>query len=180
LFEIIDGIIKAANPNANVKEFPIFVTGHSLGAGLSQLFMECLDYSRYNFSGAYHFAPPLAIACDYFIEMRDKFGYKVYDIVNYKDYIPRAGRIDVAHYGIFVRICDDDLIYFERESYVKFRWREHFRALRYHKLSNHLETIRSSYNSVAQIEERSKNSNGFPCMGDGIDGVDPCKEIQQK
>lgn len=172
LFDSINKIIKESNPNSNINDFPIFLTGHSLGAALSQLFMECLHYKKYNFSGAYHFAPPLAVSCEVNQYMSDNYGDKVYNIVNYKDYIPRAGRKWVAHFGKFYRICNDSLIYKETEAYVKFSKNEYFQELKYHKLNNHLIAIRDPKNSIENINSRSKGE--FPCMGDGIQNINPC------
>ena len=174
LFRQIDELIRNINPAADLSKFPIYLTGHSLGAAISQLFIECLQYRKYNFAGAYHFAPPLAVACSMNPYMRETYGKKVYDIINYKDYIARAGRIDVAHFGKFVRICDDKKLYYETESYVKFTKREYMWVLKYHKLANHLSAIRDPANSTANIVTRSVGET--PCMGEEIVVVDPCKK----
>ena len=115
LYGRIEEIITKINPEANIKSFPIFLTGHSLGAGISQFFIEPLSLKGFNFGGAYHFAPPLAVTCGYYDHMKSNYGNKVYDIVNYKDYVPRAGRNNTAHFGKFYRICTDGLIYKEQE-----------------------------------------------------------------
>jgi len=174
IFHEIDKIVKKSSPEANLSEFPVYLTGHSLGAAISQLFIECLHYKKYNFAGAYHFAPPLAVSCSLSEYMKANFGDRVYDIVNYKDYIPRAGRNGVAHFGKFYRICDDNLLYKEETAYVRFSGREYFFALKYHKLSNHLRAIRDASNSSAAISGRSDVP--FGCMGEGIRYVDPCAE----
>ncbi|WP_400263115.1 hypothetical protein ACFX5U_08625 [Sphingobacterium sp. SG20118] len=178
IFDEIDAIIAKTNPDANRSTFPIYLTGHSLGAAISQLFIECLNYKKYNFSGAYHFAPPLAVSCEMNEYMRQSYGDKVYDIVNYKDYIPRAGRNGVAHFGQFLRICNDGFLYKERSAYVKFTIKEYFSALKYHKLDNHLITIRDPENSLTNIIDRSTGE--FPCMGDNIKYINPCSPIVNK
>jgi hypothetical protein len=172
LFEEIDIIIKKTKPEVDTTTFPIILTGHSLGAALSQLFIESITYKGYNFQGAYHFAPPLAVSCDYKDYMKKNYGSRVYDIINYKDYIPRAGRNYVAHFGNFYRICDDSKIYKADEAYVKFTFKEYFNALKYHKLSNHLAAIRMTENNLENIKSRSNEQ--FPCLGKNIQNIDPC------
>jgi hypothetical protein len=176
LFPEINSLIKQCSPDADVSEFPIYLTGHSLGAALSQLFIECVDYKKLNFSGAYHFAPPLAVSCSENGYMKEKYGSKIYDIVNYKDYIPRAGRNGVAHFGNFLRICDDNLIYKEPDAYVRFSAKEYFLAFKYHKLASHLCAIRQRDNGLQDIIYRSANVQ-FPCLGEGIQYIDPCKPL---
>lgn len=175
LFQRIDNLISENNPNADVKTFPIYTTGHSLGAALSQFFMECLYHEGYNFIGAYHFAPPLAVACTENNYMRTTFGDKVYDIINYKDFVPRAGRNGVAHFGKFYRICDDSLLYKEPSSYVKFNRGERRKIFEYHSLQNYLKSLRKPENNFAAIGKRSSPDHLFPCMGNNITLKNPCK-----
>lgn len=172
IFQEIDAIISKTNPNSDITEFPIILTGHSLGAALSQLFIEPLNFRGYNFQGAYHFAPPLAVSCEYKDYMEENYGDRVYDIINYKDYVPRAGRNQVAHFGKFYRICDDSKIYQAQEAYVKFSMKEYFKVVKYHKLSNHLEAIRMNQNSLDNITSRSNGQ--FPCLGESIEYINPC------
>lgn len=172
LFGCIKSIILRTNPDADLTDFPIYVTGHSLGAGISQLFIECLDFKGYNFSGAYHFAPPLSIDCSEIKTMREKYGEITYDIINFKDYIPRAGRNGTSHFGKYYRICDDGLIYKEVDAFVKFNGMEYFKWLRYHRLKNHLSAIRNCDNTIEKITDRSEGN--FPCMSEGIHVIDPC------
>jgi hypothetical protein len=155
LFKDIEDIIKKCNANADPFTFPIYLTGHSLGAAISQLLMEPLAHKKFNFSGAYHFAPPLAVACSVNEIFKKKFGSKTYDIVNFKDYVPRAGRNGVAHFGTFLRICDDNLIYKEKESYINFRGKEYFSEFKLHSLRNHIEAIRKAENTSQNILQRS-------------------------
>ena len=162
LFKKIDNIISKLNLKIDKSKFPIYTTGHSLGAAISQLFIEPLNYKGYNFSGAYHFAPPLAVSCKLNTYMKTNYGDKVYDIVNYKDYVPRAGRNGVAHFGKFYRICKNGLIYSEKESYIKFRFFEYLSEFKLHSLKNHLKAIRSSKNSLDNIIKRSVGD--YPCL----------------
>jgi len=162
LINQIKSIISKCNADGKMEEFPIYLTGHSLGAAISQMFIEPLKQNRLNFSGAYHFAPPLAVGCVINREMKNKYGNIVYDIVNYKDYVPRAGRNDVAHFGKFYRICNDDLLYKETEAYVKFSGKEYLTEFKLHALSSHLKAIKNGRNKVEEINLRSIGD--FPCM----------------
>ncbi|WET50775.1 lipase family protein [Chryseobacterium indologenes] len=164
LIEEIKLIIKKLNPQADAKTYPIYVTGHSLGAALAQLFIVPLGYNQLSFKGAYHFAPPLAVSCQMNAELREKYGNVVYDIVNYKDYVPRAGRNGTAHFGKFYRICNDGLVYKEEEAYVKFKLSEYFNEFKLHALRSHIDSLRKEENSFALINERSKDKKPFPCM----------------
>ena len=173
LFGRIDKIMAKCNPEIDKSQYPVYLIGHSLGAAISQLFIEPLSYKGYNFSGAYHFAPPLSVSCTVNDYMKKQYGDKVYDIVNYKDYVPRAGRNGVAHFGKFHRICKDGLVYREKESYIKFRFFEYPSEFRLHSLGNHLKAVRNSKNSLEGIEQRSAGE--FPCLRPKND-IDPCLE----
>ncbi len=162
IFNEIDAIIHQSISSADTKKFPIYLTGHSLGAGISQLFIHPLNYRKYNFSGAYHFAPPLAVSCEVNQQMRNDYGNVTYDIVNYKDYVPRAGRNNVAHFGKFYRICNDGLIYKENEAYVKFKVTELKDEFKLHSLKNHILYISNNKNKIEDIIKRS--TGNFPCM----------------
>lgn len=164
LFGEMDKLISRSNPDIDFSQFKIYLTGHSLGAAISQLFIQPLEHKNYNFSGAYHFAPPLSVACSVREEMRNKYGNKTYDIVNYKDYVPRAGRFGVAHFGKFYRICDDGLVYKEKEAYVKFNLTEYTDAIKLHSLKNHIIAIRDEQNNREAIVLRS-GTEEYPCMG---------------
>lgn len=177
LTEKMESLVMNSNPNIDYKTFPIYTTGHSLGAALSQLFIECIASDQNNFAGAYHFAPPLAVHCSQNEYMKKMYEQKVYDIINYKDYVPRAGRNGVAHFGQFYRICKDSLLYKEPEAYVKFTFKEKMKLssmLDYHSLNSHLAALRLTSNSNEKVLINSKNP-GFPCMGEGITEQKPCK-----
>ena len=156
LYKEIDDIIAKCDENIEKKKFPIFLTGHSLGAGLSQLFIDSLSKHGYNFSGAYHLAPPLAVASSVNHYMKENYGNKVYDIVNYKDYVTRAGRIGVAHFGKYYRLNKQGIMFKEDEVYYKFRFWEYLLEIRLHSKSNHLKRIKKTQNSTELINERSK------------------------
>ncbi|KIC62805.1 lipase family protein [Chryseobacterium taiwanense] len=164
LVEEIKKKINEANPQADIKTFPIYLTGHSLGAALSQLFIVPLQYNQLNFKGAYHFAPPLAVTCKMNTELREKYGSVIYDIVNYKDYVPRAGRNGTAHFGKFYRICNDGLVYKEQEAYVKFSLSEYFNEFKLHALKSHIDLLRKKENITTLINQRSEGKGHFPCM----------------
>lgn len=156
LYNAIDAMISLSNLSMlSQSEFPIYTTGHSLGAGLSQLFIESLKRSNYNFSGAYHFAPPLSVSSSLKVYMIEAFGDIVYDIINYRDYVPRAGRLGTAHFGKFYRIHENGEIYKEEERYIKFKWWEYFKEIKVHKIINHLKPIKSPMNTASQINNRS-------------------------
>lgn len=172
IFSEIRKLIKVCSPTANTSTFPIYLTGHSLGAAIAQLFIDPLTTQKFKYSGSYHFAPPLTVSCSERDRLRSQFGNIVYDIVNYKDYVPRAGRYGVAHFGKFYRICNDGLIYKERESYVKFNLREYFTEFNLHSLKNHLTAIRDVRNSAVEILTRS--TGDFPCMELTEPALEPC------
>lgn len=160
-------------PNSMKSEYPIFLTGHSLGAAISQMCIEPLNYSGFNFQGAYHFAPPLAVACSEREYMKKEYGDKVYDIVNFKDYVPRAGRNGVAHFGKFMRICKDGSLCWEKEAYIKFKWWEYPSEIRLHMLGSHLKAVKDPKNSLSEINQRSNSDSGFNCITPRND-VDLC------
>ncbi|MNU14578.1 Lipase (class 3) [compost metagenome] len=176
LFSKIDSMISITGFKGAKGTFPVYTTGHSLGAAISQLFMECLRYKGYNFQGAYHFAPPLAVSCEWRYHMQEHFANYVHDIVNYKDYVPRAGRNGVAHFGQFYRICLDGKLYREYDAYVKFSVGEYFKAIKYHSLINYLKYLRNDENSAMQVKDRLSN---FSCIGESIKERDPCKDKPQ-
>jgi Lipase (class 3) len=140
------------------KTFPIYFTGHSLGAGISQAFINPLSVKKYNYAGAYHFAPPLSVSCDYHDDLVSRYSDRTYDIVNYKDYVPRAGRNHVQHFGKFYRIGKDSAVYKEKEAYIIFNRGE--KGLRkeigLHRIRNHITCLRRSANSTDEINKRSK------------------------
>jgi hypothetical protein len=155
IFKEINDIINSRNSHKDFEKWPILLTGHSMGAGLSQLFMEPLKYKNYNLRGAYNFAPPLVVSNkkrEYSIE---KYQDITYDIINYRDYIPRAGRIGVSHFGKFFRIHKNGKMYRENERFVKFNWSDYPFAFKYHSMNNYLKAIEDHRNGGDEIFKRS-------------------------
>jgi hypothetical protein len=160
------------------EEIPIYTTGHSLGGALSSLFIGVLVGEGYNFKGAYHFAPPLAIWKSYALKLQKSPVIKncVYDIVNNTDYIsrvPRYGRKNFKHLGKFYRIYKNEakepLIYNEVEKYFKYRKLEKFNPYktlfdRYHRLSHYIEGVSFKKNDLNSINIRSKELKGCSSM----------------
>lgn len=177
LFNEIEKIRVQCLNGQNKSTFPVYLTGHSLGAAISQVCLEPITFKGYNFAGAYHFAPPLAVACSVNGKMKEKFGNKVYDIVNYKDYVPRAGRNDVAHFGKYYRICNNGLVYKETEAYVKFNIGEYRTEVALHSLANHILLLRDSRNSLVEINKRSVGH--FPCMELNGEPWEMCPELKK-
>jgi len=161
LHEIAKFILEI-DPRADTTKFPVVLCGHSLGAGIAQLLIEPLEFHHLNFAGLYNFAPPLSAASTEQARMVAMYQRKTYDIVNYKDYVPRAGRLGVAHFGQFYRICDTGLMYNEPEVFERFSFRQRFRELKYHSLNNHITFIKYALNSQTLIASRSKN--GCVCI----------------
>ncbi len=142
-------------------KLPIYLTGHSMGAGYASLFVQPIA-RRFKLGGGYNFAPPLTVYCPEADVIAQKYGGKVYDIVNYKDYVTRASsylRRHMKHIGNFYRISKKQrLLYRERERYVG--WIKGELGLRkilnYHTLNGYLEALRLPGNSNAAILERKR------------------------
>lgn len=134
----------------NISRIPVYLTGHSLGAALAALIAEPFRYSNINIQGMYLFAPPLAVSCSYQDSLQIKFGATTHNIINYKDYVPRAGyRGTLAHFGRFYRICDDLTLSKEPERYVKMTYKEGKREISYHKLASYIAALRLPKNQIA-------------------------------
>lgn len=160
---LIDMVLKYSSIETR-STFPIYTTGHSLGAALSQMYLLPLLELKLNYAGSYHFAPPLAVSCSINKYMRENFEDRVYDIVNYKDFVPRAGRNDVAHFGKFYRICYNGFVYKETEEYVEFNLSEIFmlKEFKLHPLAQHIKLLSNPKNTNQEIKARSNGH--FPCM----------------
>lgn len=163
IFEKLKDFIKSCNDSIDPAKFPIYLTGHSLGSGIAQMFVEPLVYRNFNFRGLYNFAPPLAVSFTAIEEMRTKYQSVTYDIVNFKDYVPRAGRLGVAHFGKFYRICEDGEIYREDEYYFKFRFLEWTKEYKYHSIANHVKALKNSVNTLNEINKRSTTACSCMC-----------------
>ncbi len=161
IFNRIEQFIKKAYPQKISKEIPTYITGHSLGAGIGSLFAYCLKHNNYNVKGMYFFAPPLAVAC-YEVEKLDpELRRSTYDIVNYLDYVPRAGlRGSLRHYGKFYRICNDFTLAKQNEKYITFPSGEGKREIHYHSLVSHLRALALSKNSTEKV--RTRELDCFP------------------
>lgn len=146
LIEEIKKKINEVNSQIDLKTFPIYLTGHSLVAALAQLFIVPLRYHQLNFTGAYHFTPSLAVTCQMNAELRKRYGSVVYDIVNYIDYVPRAGRNGTAHFGKLYHICNDGLVYKEQEVYLRLRLSEYFKEFKLDALKSHIDLLRKKEN----------------------------------
>ncbi len=164
-----------------IENIPVFLTGHSLGGALSHMFILPLKLNKFNYSGGYNFAPPLAIWKDDALKMRaDSSIFNVtYDIVNNTDYItrlPMYSRINMGHIGKFYRICYSDKdrlfpeIYREDELFFKYKIWEKFTVIKalfdkYHRMAYYLKAVSDNKNSNERIIERSGALETCSCLG---------------
>ncbi|MEP5339067.1 MAG: lipase family protein [Algibacter sp.] len=179
LFKKIDILIKKQN-NKSVNTFPIYLTGHSLGAALASMFINPLKANNYNFKGCYNFAPPLAISNYEAILMKsDPSIYGVtYDIVNNSDYITRFTRYcrkNMQHIGKFHRICYDydDKNYLvpkiqrEDETFFQYKFHEQFSFSslfdKFHRIKYYISAVKHELNSSDKVLERDISDQGHGC-----------------
>ena len=76
---------------SKTNDLPLFTTGHSYGAALSELIIPKLGADKnLHYCGSYNFATPLTAA---FIDttIYKPFKNRIFEIFNYKDYVGRAG-----------------------------------------------------------------------------------------
>lgn len=163
LLDAIGEVAASTQPGVPHAQVPVYLTGHSLGAGISQLLIPVIA-GHFRFAGAYHFAPPLAAANTLTAELRERFGSKVYDIINYKDYITRAGRNETAHYGKFYRICKAGELDKENEVFARFKGLEALSQFSLHSLENYIKLLQQPKNSTALVQQRT--ANGQVCKID--------------
>ncbi len=138
--------------------FPIYLTGHSLGAALASHFILPLTSNNYNFQGAYLFAPPLAISKNDAKFIQKKYGHLIHEIVNYRDYVSRATKYHrnrLAHIGTFYRIHKNGEIRQEEEEYISFRTKERHLLIKYHRLINYIRHLHKKKNSTQLVKKRS-------------------------
>lgn len=163
------------------EKMKVFLTGHSLGAALANLFILPLQGNGFLYRGSYNFATPLAIwknEADKII--KDTSIHNVtYDIVNYTDYIarlPMYSRKNMKHIGKFYRVCyiDKDLlepkIFSEKEIYIKYKTFEKFTPIKalyakYHRMIFYLRAVSDKYNTKEMIDDRSSIMQTCSCLG---------------
>ncbi len=159
-------------------DIPVYLTGHSLGAALCSMLAMPLRQNSLFVDGMYLFAPPLAISCEEKLIHENYFGKTTYNIVNFKDLIPRLGlRGTLTHFGSFYRICDDSLLRKEPERYVPMVGIENFLVLKYHSMVNHLDLIRTTSNSDTEVFNRLQNNED--CMECEVI-INPCDAGDRK
>lgn len=164
LFDTLRKIISRRSGTSDPKAIPIYLTGHSMGAAYASMFVRPIA-KAFSFGGAYNFAPPLAISCSDATEIKSLYGDKIHDIVNYKDYVARAGRSSrnrMRHIGQhFYRASVNRELFSEEEFYIRWR-REEFgfrNMIYYHRMVGYRDIIRSEANSNELISLRAKNGN---------------------
>lgn len=158
IFNKINSFIQSIQHKFPVSTFPIYLTGHSLGAGLASLLIQPLIHYNYHFSGAYLFAPPLAISKKDAKILQKKHGEIIHEIVNYRDYVARATRYHrkkLAHIGTFYRIHKNGKIHQEKEKFINLRKREKHRVIEFHRLINHIIHLKKEINCTICVEKRS-------------------------
>lgn len=141
---------------------PIILTGHSLGGALSTLFIEPLVYSEFNFTLNYNFAAPLSISNIEVNELSNKYSSKTYDVINYKDYVPRAGSSllrKLGRIGQFYWINKEGVLNKKEEVYYTFNFFEKLRFLKnikkYHTSFGYYDRLRKETNSTLNILNRA-------------------------
>ena len=152
---------------SSIKTFPIFTTGHSLGAGIAQMFINPLRFDNLNYSGTYTFATPLVISSDTNNSMVNEFkescNHIIHNIVNYRDYVSRAGitigKRSLAHVGNYYRICLDtrEIVQTNPVAIRFFHGKKRF-LKKYHTIINILNYLQYNINSTELVSERTKKT----------------------
>lgn len=143
------------------KQIPIILTGHSLGGALSNIAIPAVVAKGYNFIFNYNFASPKTFSNTALKDLRLTFKKNVYDIVNYKDYVPRAGSTILRKLGRIGQFYwfnkQGDLIP-KKEQYFMFTWRERLRFFKnfkkYHSLIEYYDLLKLSKNRTSKVEGR--------------------------
>lgn len=145
----------------NWKAVPLYTCGHSLGAGLATLIIEPLKTADSNYSGTYTFSPPMSISqvdqseYDQFNQVN---GAIIHNIINYRDYVPRAGKTasgQLEHVGHYYRICLSKILVKTKPLAIKFYGIRKLFVKKYHSFENIIEYIQNSNNSSKDILERA-------------------------
>ena len=154
LLEVVDTLIR--NAGGDVRTFPIYLTGHSLGAAMGAMFCSVLEAQGYTMAGAYFFAPPLALRPAEACRLSKRYGTVVHEIINYKDYVPRAlatNRCRYRHFGLFYRFDVDGTLRQEPEMYVRMGRGER-KVVAYHRLLAHREALKLPGNTAEAVRAR--------------------------
>lgn len=154
---------------SNTKDFPVYMTGHSLGGALAVMAMRPLTYkNQFNFQGCYNFAPALAISCTMNEAINKEFGDRVYDIVNYVDFISRANYKHFRHIGKFHRMVKYDdrrgcgertgLLFHQKERLSGFTFLEGLvfpkTIYQYHNIDAYIKNLKLVDNNNDKVELR--------------------------
>lgn len=181
LFGHLDRFIHERNHESSaIDKFPVYLTGHSLGAALANLMALPLWDNGYNYCGLYGFAPPFSVSQSDSANV-SRFSKITYDVVFHKDYIARAlilWRKKLAHYGTFYRIGTDYIVRREPECFVAFTKEESKHWLDSHLLSNYIAGLRGAKNSNLEIEKRAAINDR--CIDDEIIDESLCRPNPHK
>lgn len=152
---------------ADPKNYPIFLTGHSLGGALAIMAIKPLQFNNeFQFGGAYTFAPAMAVA-DSSVYAYENEKDRIHNIINHTDIVPRLNRNRGNHIGKYYRFSayrhdmytkDDGALYQEKVRHIKFLRREKMviigTVLKYHSLDRYIERIKLPYNNTKAVLAR--------------------------